>query len=256
MWELRSSHAIHMFWPVCSPATLRLTPIFILNLPSADYLISDIEHLNKKLAPISPRQSPTISSCKKKAKRNRQNDHFVINVRANTFRIGYPGVQRMSATENNILRTLRCWSCCTQLVEFFPRSMGGGARSMDGDPIHGFSLYMDLSTCRVQHNQDSSSVDFMLFSSPRPPFQYYWPTPPVDFSPYAWIFFSATRRVTGSTSDRNYPWMGSPFMDICCTPSVDHRDLWMEGYSMDHWWDSSRPCICPIAGRFTNGGYW
>ena len=25
---------------------LRLTPIFILNLPSADYLISDIEHLN------------------------------------------------------------------------------------------------------------------------------------------------------------------------------------------------------------------
>ena len=24
---------------------LRLTPIFILNLPSADYLISDIEHL-------------------------------------------------------------------------------------------------------------------------------------------------------------------------------------------------------------------
>ena len=32
---------------VAHSLTLRLTPIFILNLPSADYLISDIEHLNK-----------------------------------------------------------------------------------------------------------------------------------------------------------------------------------------------------------------
>ena len=32
---------------VAHSLTLRLTPIFILNLPSADYLISDIEHLTK-----------------------------------------------------------------------------------------------------------------------------------------------------------------------------------------------------------------
>ena len=32
---------------VAHSLTLRLTPIFMLNLPSADYLISDIEHLSK-----------------------------------------------------------------------------------------------------------------------------------------------------------------------------------------------------------------
>lgn len=42
---------------------------------------------------------------------------------------------------------------------------------------------MDLSTSGVKHIQESPSVKFIPFSKLRPFFQYYWPTPPVDFHP-------------------------------------------------------------------------
>ena len=55
-----------------------------------------------------------------------------------------------------------------------PPSMEGGHVLWMGTPS------MDLSTSRVQH---SPSVYFIPFSSPRPLFQSYWPTPSVDFPP-------------------------------------------------------------------------
>ena len=63
---------------------------------------------------------------------------------------------------------------------------------------------MDLSTSRVQHIQKPPSVYFIPFCSPRPLFPYYWPTPPVDFSPY----LVDNPRVTGSTSMCKDLWMG------------------------------------------------
>ena len=62
---------------------------------------------------------------------------------------------------------------------------------------------MDLSTSRVQHIQDYPSVYFIPFSSPPPPFQYYWP----------WIFhpirgLSTSNRIDEylqRSMDGNYP---------------------------------------------------
>ena len=64
-----------------------------------------------------------------------------------------------------------------------PPSMNGRACSMDGDPIHGFYPHAALSIIKTLQ-----AFYFVPLSSPRPPFQYYWPTPPVDFSFYPWIF--------------------------------------------------------------------
>ncbi len=59
--------------------------------------------------------------------------------------------------------------------------------------FHGWGPYpWILATCRVQDNEDSPSVCFVSLSGPRPPFQYCWRTPPVDFLPYPWIFLHET----------------------------------------------------------------
>ena len=79
--------------------------------------------------------------------------------------------------------------------------MYGRACSVNGGPQQWI-----LFTSRVQHNQCSPSVYLIPSSNPRHPFQYYWPPPSRRFS--------STGRVTGSTSDRNHPWMESLFMDI------------------------------------------
>lgn len=64
--------------------------------------------------------------------------------------------------------------------------------------------FMGLSINRVQHFQYSSSLYFIRFSSHRPLFQFYWPTPTPKFiTP-----FVDYPRITGSTSICKDLWLG------------------------------------------------
>ena len=44
----------------------------------------------------------------------------------------------------------------------------------------------------VKHVQEPPSVYFIPLIAPRPLFPWYWPTLPMDFSPYPWIFLHET----------------------------------------------------------------